>query len=85
MEYGLSPPGRIESRRNREMVKKQLRTMATAEKMASGGDWYISLLTAGAKYGYRKKGGVHVASQGACGVWKQLERTATEGDKRPHS
>ena len=70
-----------------EMVKKQVChcTMATAEKIASGGDWYISLLTAGAKYGYRKKGGVHVASQGACGVWKQLERTATEGDNRPHS
>jgi ribonuclease HI len=36
MEYGLSPPGRIESRRNREMVKNQVRTMATAEKIASG-------------------------------------------------
>jgi hypothetical protein len=46
MEYGLSPPGRIKSRRNREMVKKQVRTMATAEKIASCGDWYISLWTA---------------------------------------
>jgi hypothetical protein len=26
------------------MVQKQVRTMATAEKIAPGGDWYISLL-----------------------------------------
>jgi hypothetical protein len=31
------------------MVKKQVHTMVTAEKIASGGDWYISLWTAGAK------------------------------------
>jgi hypothetical protein len=52
MEYGRSPPGRIESRRNREMVKIQVHTMTTAEKIASGGEWskwYISLKTADAK------------------------------------
>ena len=65
MEYGLSPPGRIESRRNREMVKKQLRTMATAEKMASGGDWYVSFWTADAKVRIQENGGVHVLSEGA--------------------
>jgi hypothetical protein len=44
MEYGLSsPPGVIKSRRYREMVKKQVRTMATAEQIASGGESYISL------------------------------------------
>jgi hypothetical protein len=36
------------------MVEKQVRTMATAENVASGGDWYISLWTADAKDGYRK-------------------------------
>ena len=65
MEYGLSPPGRIESRRNREMVKKQVHTMATAEKSASGGDRYISLWTADAKVWVQKNGGVHVVSEGA--------------------
>jgi hypothetical protein len=49
MEYGLPPSGRIESRRNREMVKKQVHNMATAKEIASGGDWYISLWTADAK------------------------------------
>jgi hypothetical protein len=49
MEYGLSPPRRIKSRRNREMVKNQVCTMQTAEKIASGGDWYISLWIADAK------------------------------------
>ena len=65
MEYGLSPPGRIESRRNRKMVKKQVHTMATAEKTASGGDWHISLWAADAKERVQKNGGVHVVSEGA--------------------
>ncbi len=43
----------IESRRNREMVKKQARTMATAEMIASSGDWYIFVCQM-QKYGYRK-------------------------------
>jgi hypothetical protein len=30
MEYGLPPPRRVKSRRNREMVKKQVYTMAKA-------------------------------------------------------
>jgi hypothetical protein len=34
MEYELPPPRRIESRRDREMVKKQVYTMAEAEKVA---------------------------------------------------
>jgi hypothetical protein len=32
MQYGLSPPRRIESRRNREMVKKQVHAMANGEE-----------------------------------------------------
>ena len=65
-EYGLSPPRKlIESRRNREMFKKQVHTMATAEKIAPGGDCYISLCTADAKVRVQKSGGVHVVSEGA--------------------
>ena len=56
MEHGLFPPGRIESRRNREMAKKKVHTIATAEKIASGGDWYIILWTADAKV-WVKNGG----------------------------
>jgi hypothetical protein len=47
------------------MAKKQVHTMATAEKIASGGDWYISLWTADAKVWVQRNGGVHVASEGA--------------------
>jgi hypothetical protein len=47
------------------MVKKQVRTMATAEKIASGGDGYISSWTADAKVWLQKNGGVHVVSEGA--------------------
>jgi hypothetical protein len=67
MEYGLSPPRRIKSRRNREMVKKQVSTMATVEKIASGGDWYISLWTAQAdeKVWAQNNGGLHVVSESA--------------------
>jgi hypothetical protein len=65
MEYGLSPPRRIKTRRNRQMVKKQARTMSTAEKIASGGDWYISLWTADAKVWVQKNGGAHVVSESA--------------------
>ena len=65
LEYGLSPPKRIKSRRNREMVKNQVCTMATAEKIASCGDWYISLWTADAKVWVQKNGGMHVVSEGA--------------------
>ena len=65
MEYGLSPPRRIKSRKNSEMVEKQVRTMATVEKIASGGDWYISLWTADAKVWVQKSGGVHVVSESA--------------------
>jgi hypothetical protein len=65
MEYGLSPPRSIKSRRNREMDKKQVRTMSTAEKIASGGDWYISLWTADANFWVQENGGVHVVSESA--------------------
>jgi hypothetical protein len=48
------------------MVSKQVRTMATAtEKIAAGGDWYISLWTADAKVWVQKNGGVHVVSESA--------------------
>jgi hypothetical protein len=47
------------------MFKKQVRTMATAEKIASGGDWYISLWTADAKVWVQENGGMHVVSEGA--------------------
>jgi hypothetical protein len=47
------------------MVKKQVRTMGTAQKIASCGDWYISLWTADAKVSVQKNGGVHVVSEGA--------------------
>jgi hypothetical protein len=46
-------------------LKKQVSTMATAEKIASGGDWYISLWTADAKVWVQKNGGVHVVSESA--------------------
>jgi hypothetical protein len=39
--------------------------MATAEKIAFGGDWYISLWTADAKAWVQKNGGVHVVSESA--------------------
>jgi hypothetical protein len=47
------------------MVKKQVHTMATAENIVSGGDWYISLRTADAKVWIQKNGDVHVVSEGA--------------------
>jgi hypothetical protein len=47
------------------MVKKQVSTMATAEKVGSGGDWYIFLWTADAKVWVQKNGGVHVVSESA--------------------
>ena len=65
MEYGLSPPGRIKSRRNREMVKKQVSTMATAEKIASDVEWYISVWTADEEVWVQNNGGVHVVSESA--------------------
>jgi hypothetical protein len=39
--------------------------MATVEKVASGGDWYISWWTADAKVCVQKNGGVHVVSESA--------------------
>jgi hypothetical protein len=39
MEYGLPPPGSVKSKRDSEMVKEQVYTMAEAEKVAPGSDW----------------------------------------------
>jgi hypothetical protein len=47
------------------MVKKKVRTMASAEKIASGGDLCISLWTADTKTWVQKNGGVHVVSEGS--------------------
>ncbi len=33
MEYGLPPPGRVKPRRDGKMAKKQVHTMAKAEKV----------------------------------------------------
>ena len=65
MEYRLSPTGRIESRRKREMVKEQVRSMATAEKIASDVEWYISVWTADEEVWVQNNGGVHVVSESA--------------------
>ncbi len=65
MEYGLPPPRRVKSRRNREMVKKQVYTMAEAEKVAPGSDWHIPLWTADAEVWIQENGGVHAMSEGA--------------------
>jgi hypothetical protein len=83
MEYGLSPPGRIESRRNREMVKKQVRTMATAEKIVSGGDWYIPLWTADAT----KSMGTEERRRACCvrRRMRSVEATGTERCRRRQS
>ena len=89
MEYGLSPPGRIKSRRNREMVKKQVRTMATAEKIASDSDWYISLWTANAKVWVIQSAGclgqkeVVTASHNAC-IRELLQEVNVHGKADRH-
>jgi hypothetical protein len=56
IEYGLPPPGRIKPRRDRKMAKKQVHTMAKAEKVAPGSDWHIPLRTADAELvcGYKR-------------------------------
>jgi hypothetical protein len=51
--------------RNKEMDEKQVYTMATAEKIAPGGDWDVSLWIANAKLRIQENGGVHVVSEGA--------------------
>jgi hypothetical protein len=59
MEYGLSP---------REEIGKWLKNKSVPwrrRKIASGGDWYISLWTADAKVWVQKNGGVHVVSESA--------------------
>jgi hypothetical protein len=47
------------------MVKNQVHTMATAKKIATSGDWYISLWASDAKVWVQKNGGVHVVSESA--------------------
>jgi hypothetical protein len=46
LEHGLPPPRRVKQRRDRKVAKKEVHTMATAEKAASGSDWHIPLWTA---------------------------------------
>ena len=65
MAYGLPPLTRIESRRDREMAKKQVYTMAEAEKVAPGSDWHIPVWTADAEVWIQEDGGVHAMSEGA--------------------
>jgi hypothetical protein len=40
-------------------------TMATAEKISPGGDWYISLWTTNAKVRIQENCGLHAVSEGA--------------------
>jgi hypothetical protein len=47
------------------MVYDPVHIMATAEKIATGGGWYISLWTADAKVWEQKNGSVHVVSESA--------------------
>ena len=54
MEYGLPPPRRIKPRRNRKRAKKQVHTMAKAEKVAPGSDWHIHLRTSDAEVWLQK-------------------------------
>jgi hypothetical protein len=65
MEYGLAPPRRVKSRRDREIAKKQVYTMAEAEKVAPGSHWHIPLLTTDAEVWIQENGGVHAMSEGA--------------------
>ena len=59
MEYGLPPPRRVESRRDREMVKKQVDTMAEAEKAAPSNDWYLFLRATDAEVWIHEQGGLY--------------------------
>jgi hypothetical protein len=59
MEHGLSPPRRIKPRRDREMVTKQINTMAEAEKVAPGSDWHIPFWTADSEVWIQENDGVH--------------------------
>jgi hypothetical protein len=59
MKYGLPPPRRIESRRDREMAKKQVYTMSEAEKAAPGSDWHIPVWATDAEIWIQENGGVH--------------------------
>jgi hypothetical protein len=64
MEYG-PPPGRVKQRRDGKMAKKQVHTMAKAEKVAPGSDWYIPLWTADAEVWLQENGRVHTVQKGA--------------------
>ena len=65
MEYGLPFPRRVKSRRDREMAKKQVHTMAKAEKVAPGIDWHIPVWTADAELWIQENSSVHAMSEGA--------------------
>jgi hypothetical protein len=65
MEYGLPPPGRVKPRRDGKMAKKQVHTMAKAEKVAPGSDWPIPLRTADAEVWLQENGRVDTVQKGA--------------------
>jgi hypothetical protein len=64
LEYGLPPPRRIKQRRDRKMAKKQVHTMATAEKVAPGSDWHIPLRTVAGEVWLQGKSRVHTVQEG---------------------
>jgi hypothetical protein len=78
IEYWLPPPRRVESRRDREMVKKQVDTMAEARRRryqsllgaaAPSNDWYLSLRATDAEVWIGGTCGfVHVES--STGTWR---------------
>jgi hypothetical protein len=59
MEYGLPPPRRIKQRRDLKMAKKQVYTMATAEEVAPGSDWYFSVRAEDAEVWLQENSRVH--------------------------
>jgi hypothetical protein len=84
MEYGLSPLRRIESRRNREMDEKQVHTMASAKKIASGSDRHFPCGQQMQKYGYRRTAACTLcqkAHEERGSIW---EGRAAKEDDWPH-
>jgi hypothetical protein len=64
-------------------LKKQVYTMAEAEKVAPGSDWHIPLWTADVEVWIQENGSVHAMSEGTWGKWKQLEWRAANGENWP--
>ncbi len=59
VEQGLPPSRRVKQRRDWKVVEKQVHTMATAEKVASGSDWHIPLRTANGEVWLQGKSRMH--------------------------